>query len=48
MRTYQHLLVLRDADALAFNDLDVVQAGEDIVLDLELSGHVELCTFLDL
>ena len=48
VRTYQHLLVLRDADALALDGLDVVQAGEDLVLDLELRGHVELGTFLDL
>jgi hypothetical protein len=43
-----HLGVLGDLDALALDDLDVVQAGEDLVLDLELGAHGELGVLLDL
>jgi hypothetical protein len=46
--TPNHLRVLGDADALALDDLDVVQAAEDLVLDLELGAHGELGVLLDL
>ena len=45
---YNHLRVLGDADALALDDLDVVEAAEDLVLDLELGAHGELGALLDL
>ncbi len=45
---YNHLRVLGDADALALDDLDVVEAAEDLVLDLELGAHGEFGTLLDL
>lgn len=43
-----HLGVLGDLDALALDDLDVVQAAEDLVLDLEGGAHGELGALLDL
>lgn len=45
--TYNHLRVLGHTDALALDDLDVVQAAEDLVLDLELGAHGELGALLD-
>lgn len=42
-----HLLVLGDADALPLDDLDVLQAGEHLVLNLEASRHGELGALLD-
>lgn len=46
--THQHLGVLGDLDALALDDLDVVQATENLMLDLELGAHGELGALLDL
>lgn len=46
--SYNHLGVFGHTDALAFNDLNVVQATEDLVLDFELSAHGESGTLLDL
>jgi hypothetical protein len=43
-----HLIILGDSDALALNDLNVVQAAKDLVLDFELGAHGELGTLLDL
>lgn len=48
MRAYNHLRVLGDADALALDDLDVVEATQDLMLDLELGAHGKLGTLLDL
>lgn len=44
---YNHLGILGHSDALPLNDLDVVQAAEDLVLDLEVGHHGELCVLLD-
>lgn len=44
--TYNHLLVLL-AEDLALDDLDVLQAGEDLVLDLEADLHAEGSALLD-
>lgn len=43
-----HLRVFGDLDALAFDDLDVVQTAQDLVLNLELGAHGELGALLDL
>ena len=43
----QHLAVLADADALALDDLDVREAADDLVLDLEGDDHGELGALLD-
>lgn len=45
---YNHLRVFRDLDALALDDLNVVEAAENLMLDLELGAHGKLGTFLDL
>lgn len=42
-----HFRVLGHADALALDDLNVVQAAENLVLDFESSAHGELGTLLD-
>jgi hypothetical protein len=41
-------LILADSNTLSLDDLDIVQAREDFVLDLELSRHGELATLLNL
>jgi len=48
--TYNHLIRLatRNPDALALDHLDVVQAAQDLVLDLELGAHGEGGALLDL
>src|SRR6266699_924438 len=46
--SYNHLAVLADPDALALDDLDVMEAAEDLVLDLEGGNHGELGALLDL
>lgn len=46
--SYNHLGVFGHTNALAFNDLNVVQATKDLVLDFELSAHGESGTLLDL
>ena len=43
-----HLLVLADSDTLSLDNLDVLKAREDLVLDLELGDHGELSSLLDL
>lgn len=43
-----HLGVLGDLDTLALDNLNVVQTGQNFVLDLELGAHGELGTLLDL
>lgn len=43
----EHLLVLADTDTLALNGLDVLEATENIVVDLENDLDVELGTLLD-
>lgn len=45
---YNHLLILADRKALPLDDLDVMQATQDFVLDLELGRHGELGAFLNL
>ena len=47
-KTYNHLALLANLDALALDNLDVVQTTENLVLDLEGSNHGELSTLLDL
>jgi len=42
-----HFLVLADADTLALDRLDVLQAGEDFVVDSEDDFHLVGATFLD-
>lgn len=46
--SYNHLGILGHADALALDDLNVVQATEDLVLNFEFSAHGELGALLDL
>ena len=46
--TYQHLLVLRNTDALSSDDLDILETTEDLMLYLKLSAHGKLNSFLDL
>jgi hypothetical protein len=43
----EHFLVLANTDTLALDDLDVLEATEDIVVDLEDNLDVELGTLLD-
>lgn len=43
----EHFLVLADADTLALDDLDVLEATEHIMVDLEDNLDVELGTLLD-
>ena len=43
----EHLAVLADAEALALDDLDVREAADDLVLDLEGDDHGELGPLLD-
>lgn len=43
-----HLLVLADSDTLSLDNLDVLKARENLVLDLELGDHGELSSLLDL
>jgi hypothetical protein len=46
--TYNHLLVLANANTLSLDDLDILQTTENIMLDLELGRHPEPGAFLDL
>ena len=46
--SYNHLGILGHADALALDDLDVVQAAENLVLNFKLGAHGELGALLDL
>ena len=46
--TNNHLGILGDLDSLALDNLNVVQAAKDLVLDLELGDHGELGVLLDL
>lgn len=43
-----HLLILAHANAFALDNLDVLQATQDLVLHLELGRHVELGALLNL
>ena len=43
-----HFRVLGDLDALALDDLDVVETAQNLVLDLELGAHCELGALLNL
>lgn len=43
----QHLLVLADTNALSLHDLDVLQAAQDVMLDLESGLHAELGSLFD-
>ena len=45
--TYQHLLVLADANALALHHLDILQSTQDLMLDLENDLGAELGALLD-
>jgi hypothetical protein len=45
-RTYKHLLLLL-AKSVALHDLEILQSGKNLVLDLELDFHAILGTFLD-
>lgn len=44
----QHLRVLADLDALALDNLDILETAENLVLHLELGDHGELGALLDL
>ena len=48
--TYDHLvgLATRDTDAMALDDLNIVQTTQDLMLDFEFGAHREVGTFLDL
>lgn len=46
--THNHLRVLGDLDALPLNDLDIVQAAQNLMLDLERGRHGKLGALLDL
>lgn len=43
-----HLLVLADSDTLSLDNLDVLKARENLMLDHELGDHGELSSLLDL
>ena len=45
--TYQHFFVFRHLDAFPLHTLHILQAAQDIMLDLEDGLHVELRAFLD-
>lgn len=46
--SYNHLRILGHTHALALDDLNIVQAAKDLVLDFKSSAHGELGTLLDL
>lgn len=46
--TYNHLTILRHLDTLALDNLNIVQAAQNLVLHLESGRHGELGALLDL
>lgn len=47
-KTYNHLTILRHLDTLALDNLNIVQAAQNLVLNLESGRHGELGALLDL
>ena len=45
--TYQHLFILPDSDTFPFDDLQVLQTAQHVMLDLEIGFHAELGAFFD-